>query len=120
MSVKSPTSYSKGIWAEYYTVFVLMLKGYLPIKWRYKMKLGEIDLICRTRRKLIFVEIKYRQGSQMKAALAVSAKNQSRVSRCAQTFLQKNPQYESLEMRFDVVTVYGYGKLRHIKNAWSL
>ncbi len=37
-----------------------MVKGYRPLAWRVKTRRGEIDLIMRSGRRIVFVEVKTR------------------------------------------------------------
>jgi len=45
-----------GLVAEVVVIFVLLLKGYRLIAWRYRTYVGEIDIVMRKRRQLVFVE----------------------------------------------------------------
>lgn len=110
-------SYTKGIWAEYLAALLLSIKGYRVLKLRHKTKVGEIDLIAKKAGVLVFVEVKTRKNYG-DAVEAVTHKNQERVMRAAQIYLQKNPQYQNCEIRFDVVLWSSYARLSHIKAAW--
>lgn len=110
-------SYFKGVFAEYFAMLYLLLCGYVILARRFKTKVGEIDVIAKKSRQLIFIEVKFRQSYE-DAALAVTPKNQQRVLRASQAYIQKNPQYEGYEIRFDVVLWSSYARLSHIKNAW--
>ena len=81
-----------GILAEYLALAYLILKGYRFVTSRYKTKLGEIDLIVRRGKTLVFVEVKAR-ANRDDAAHAVHAKNQSRVVQASQMFLMADPAY---------------------------
>ena len=112
-------NYFKGILAEYLAALFLLTKGYMPKTVRYKTKVGEIDLIVQKGRLLVFIEVKYRKDNN-DALEAVTQKTKDRISKAAKLYLQKNPQYQNLELRFDVVSVSSYGSLKHIKNAWFI
>ncbi len=79
---------------------------------------GEIDIIARKRRCLIFIEVKKRQTLD-KAAYAITAKQQQRIIRGAQSFLQKHPQYQGYDLRFDAVLIKLPFSLHHLSNAWT-
>ena len=117
MFVLKKSSYRKGIFAEIYAALFLSLKGYRVLKWRYKTKLGEVDLVFKKGKKIVFVEVKYRK-QKIDALEAVTSKTKKRIINASSYFFQKNPQYEGLEMRFDVVSVYSYATISHIKQAW--
>lgn len=106
-----------GVWAEYAALIYLMLKAYAPVTMRYKTPVGEIDLVVRRGKTLVFVEVKAR-ASHEAAAHAVHATNQSRVVRAAQVFLQRHPAYASYQVRFDVCLVAWYKRPRHLMNAF--
>ena len=110
--------YRAGLRAEYVACATLMLKGYWPVAMRYKTSVGEIDLILRRRRTLVFVEVKARK-SRADAAHAVHAKNQSRVVRASQHFLIHHPRYQDFQVRFDVVLVAWYKKPHHVIHAFD-
>ncbi|MDG4812261.1 YraN family protein [Hydrogenovibrio sp. 3SP14C1] len=71
----------------------------------FRCKGGEIDLIgLDANRTLIFFEVKYRQNSAYGTASEfVTPQKQQRLIQCAQTYLQKHPDYQAYNMRFDVL-----------------
>nr|Q31EY6.1 RecName: Full=UPF0102 protein Tcr_1695 [Hydrogenovibrio crunogenus XCL-2] len=71
----------------------------------FRCKGGEIDLIgLDTDDTLIFFEVKYRQSSTFgTASESVTPQKQQRLIQCAQNFLQKHPNYQACNMRFDVL-----------------
>lgn len=67
---------------------------------------GEIDLIMRHQDCLVFVEIRLRRGRGYANALeSVTPAKQQRISRCAQFFLLRHPQWHDYGMRFDVIAL---------------
>ncbi len=96
----------------------MSLKGYWLVSWRYKTPVGEIDLILRRGRTLVFVEVKARADRDA-AAHAIHITNQSRVVRAAQYFLSHHPNYATHEMRFDAVLIAWYRKPHHLPNAFT-
>jgi putative endonuclease len=107
-----------GILAEYLALAYLTLKGYRFVTGRYKTRFGEIDLILRRGRHLVFVEVKARADRDA-AAYAVHAKNQSRVVQAAQMFLVSHPIYQEYQVRFDVVLIAWYSRPHHLVNAFG-
>ncbi|BBP46570.1 UPF0102 protein [Thiosulfatimonas sediminis] len=82
---------------------------------------GEIDLIGLDTSKqiLIFFEVKYRKNSLYgHPTETLSAAQQQRIRRCAQVFLQKQPQYQNHDCRFDVISFIGDKPPEWIKNAF--
>ena len=108
----------RGMRAEYLALAFLTIKGYRFVAWRYKTKLGEIDLIVRRGKILVFVEVKARTN-HADAASAVHAKNQSRVVQAAQLFMVNHPAYQDFQVRFDVVLVAWYKMPHHLVHAFN-
>jgi putative endonuclease len=107
-----------GLWAEFAALLYLTLKGYWLVSWRTKTPVGEIDLVMRRGKTLIFVEVKAR-AARDDAAHAIHAENQSRVVRAAQYFLRGHPNYTACYIRFDAVLIAWYRWPHHIQNAFS-
>ena len=53
-------TYQFGLFAEKIAILLLRLKGYQILKWRYKSYYGEIDIVAKKSRVIIFVEVKAR------------------------------------------------------------
>ncbi len=82
----------------------LRLKFYTIIGRRVKTNLGEIDIIAKRGKLLIFVEVKIRKNkSKMQEAL--EAVNKERIYRAAALFLSQNPEYYDYNLRFDVIFI---------------
>ncbi len=93
-------------------------KGYRILQYNYRCRLGEIDLIARDGRCLVFCEVKYRTGRKSgDPAEAVDAKKQRRISGGALYYLTEHGMTDAL-CRFDVVSICGE-EIRHIKNAFT-
>lgn len=114
---KKLISYKKGIWAETFAALYLRLKGYKILKNRFKVPVGEIDLIALKSEYLVCVEVKYRTN-QESALEAVNTKTQKRIIAAAHMYLAQYPKYNGKNIRFDVITVSTFFKIRHHKNAW--
>lgn len=111
-------NYRRGHLAEYAALVYLCGKLYRPLVRRYKTPVGEIDLIVKRGRTLVFVEVKQRKQRD-DAAFAVHGKNQSRVVRAAQYFLSAHPEFELHQVRFDVCLIPWYGWPHHLRNAFQ-
>ena len=93
-------------------------KKYKIIEKNYVSPLGELDIICKDGAYLVFVEVKARIRDDFGgAAHAVDQKKQFKLTKLAQYYLSKNPQYENSFCRFDVVAV-DKDKITHIENAF--
>lgn len=104
--------------AEWSAAVCLLLKGYRILTMRHKTPQGEIDIIARRGQRLLFVEVKGRSDRTL-AAEAVHIRNQQRVVRAAQWYLQAHPELAGLEVRFDVCLVAWYRWPHHIPNAFG-
>lgn len=110
--------YRFGHRAETRALLCLMMKGYMPVARRYKTPVGEIDLIVRRGRTLVFVEVKARR-TRDEAAFAIHARNQLRVVQAAQMFISTYPNYTDWNMRFDAIMVAWYRWPHHITHAFE-
>lgn len=107
----------RGVLAEWLCAFMLMAKGYRLLARRYRCKQGEIDLVAKRGRTLVFVEVKARADEAL-AAQAISARQQQRISRAASVFLQNHPELAGCDCRFDAMLVGAWAWPRHLTNAW--
>lgn len=97
----------------------LRSQGYEILKQNYRCKLGEIDLIARDERYLVFIEVKYRTTGEKGAAVAaVDYRKQRIISRVAAFYMVKHRLPEDTPCRFDVVAIDG-GKITLYKNAFE-
>ena len=107
-----------GLSAESRAAMFLIAKGYRILARRFKTPLGEIDIVARRRRALVFVEVKAREHADA-AVEAVTARGKQRIVAAAEMWLARNPADAQAEIRFDVVLVTP-GKLpQHIPNAFD-
>ncbi len=92
--------------------------GYEIIERNYRDKLGEIDIIAKDGRELVFVEVKYRLNlSKGDPAEAVGKRKQIRLQNGARGYLYRHHLEEDIPCRFDVVAILGE-EIRLIKNAF--
>jgi putative endonuclease len=107
-----------GLSAESRAAMFLIAKGYRILARRSKTPLGEIDIIARRRRALVFVEVKARERAD-EAAEAVTERGKRRIVAAAELWLARNPADAQREIRFDVMLVIP-GKIpQHIPNAFD-
>jgi len=97
----------------------LRLKLYRIVARRYRTAAGEIDLIARRGRTLVFVEVKARADFRG-AAEAVSARQQHRIARAASQFLAARPDLAGLDQRFDALLIVRRTWPRHVPDAWRV
>ena len=97
---------------------MLRLKGFSILDRRFRAASGEVDLIARRGRLIVFAEVKAR-ASLDDAVFAVTARNSRRVSKAASAYLARNPKFAGSDIRYDIVAVSGW-RIRHIPNAWRV
>ena len=94
-----------GKWGEALVAEDLRKKGWQVLAAGYRCRLGEIDLIARKGRFIVFLEVKLRKSEDYgRAAEAVDRRKQSRLRATAQLYLAQRP--TDLQPRFDVAEVY--------------
>jgi len=88
--------------AEFWAKLFLRLQGYQILEERYKTKFGEIDLVAKRGKTLVFVEVKARRDE---AALfeALEGVKRDRIGTASQLWLAKHPQFYDRTIRFDVI-----------------
>lgn len=96
----------------------LKSKGYQILENNYRCRIGEIDLIARDGRYLVFVEVKYRSDGFCGNALeAVTVRKQHTIRRVAQFYLLSHYLSEDIPCRFDVVGITG-AEISLVKDAF--
>ena len=98
-------------------------EGYAILATRYRTRAGELDIVARDGRCLVFVEVKARRHAERGSpAEAVTPAKQRRVAAMARDFLARH-QTDATECRFDVVAVLlGEGErpvIHIIRNAFD-
>lgn len=94
-------------------------QGLLVIEKNFRCRSGEIDLIAKDGKYLVFVEVKYRHtGERGWASAAVDWRKQKAVSRTAEFYLFKQGYGLDTPCRFDVVAIDG-DRIEWIQNAFN-
>lgn len=112
-----------GAEGEEAAVRFLRRLGAKIIEHNFRSPVGEIDIIARLKKQLLFVEVKTRSNQLYGTpAEAVGARKQQQIIRTAQWYLQQG-HGENLQPRFDVVSVLlrsGELEIEHFPNAFEL
>ena len=106
-----------GRQAERAAVWLLRFKGYRILAQRYRVPVGEIDIVAKRGRTVAFIEVKAR-ATEAAALESVPVRQQQRIARAALLFLQKNPAHSHCDLRFDVIAVARRKWPRHHLDAW--
>ena len=114
-----------GRWGEELAAAHLKSRGYKITGVNYRWRMGEIDVIARNRRYLVFCEVKLRRSADFaRAGEFVTRAKQERLITTAQIYLTQNP--TRLQPRFDVIEIYAPRgmdteniRINHIENAFA-
>lgn len=94
-----------GAWGEALAAEYMRKKHYKLVAANYSGRFGEIDLIVKDRKYLVFVEVKTRRSGNFAAAREyVDRRKQDRLRITASMYLAENP--TKLQPRFDVIEIY--------------
>lgn len=107
----------RGRGAEALAALLLILKGHRILARRARTPAGEIDLIARRGRVLVFAEIKARASLEI-GTEALAPRQRDRILRAAEAFMRTRPDLAGLDWRFDLIVVAGGWRLKHLKDAW--
>jgi putative endonuclease len=116
--IASIAAFRRGLSAESRAAMLLIAKGYRIAARRWKTPLGEIDIVARRRRALIFVEVKARVRVD-DAAQAVTERGRRRIIAAAEFWLAHHPDDAEREIRFDVILVAPGRIPQHIPDAFD-
>ena len=96
--------------------------GYKILQRNFRSKLGEIDIVARQGRTLVFVEVKTRSEEQVRPEDQVNADKQHQITKAADTYLSRFG-FPQPPARFDVIAIHWpEGRdpiIRHHENAFD-
>lgn len=112
-----------GHLCETIAMIFLMLKGYIPVAKNYVTGrgtgAGEVDLIMRRGKMLVFIEVKKRP-SLTTGLQAITMENQMRVVRASSAFLARHKKHVMYAVRYDAVILSPWKTPYHLKDAWRV
>ena len=114
-----------GAWGEAVAAEYLRKKRYTVVAAGYHCRFGEIDLIVRDKKYLVFVEVKLRKSADFAKAMEyVDRRKQDRIRITASMYLSQN--LTKLQPRFDVIEIYApegtatlHPEIRHMEDAFQ-
>ena len=111
-----------GTLGEQAACSALESQGYRVVHRNYRVRGGELDIVCERNGTLVFCEVKTRTSSQFGLPEeAVTIAKRRRLRRLALEYLQREGR-RARTLRFDVISVFvvggRIGELRHIVNAF--
>ena len=111
---------AKGATGERIALAFLKKAGMSVVTTNYRSRFGEIDIICRNKTDLIFVEVRLRSNQNFgSAAETVNIHKQRKIIKTAQAFLLNYPTLNTLFMRFDVIGINAESNIEWIKGAFE-
>ncbi len=111
-------AYRAGLRAEAVAAWMLRMKGWRILARRCRTPLGEIDIIARRGGTVAFVEVKRRLRRE-DAVLALRPAQRERMIRAARWWLAGRPEAQAATVRFDLVTVSGWMRPRHLPGVFG-
>lgn len=117
-SPERQAAFRLGLSAESRAAALLIAKGFRIAARRWRSPLGEIDIVVRRGRLLVFVEVKARDTLDG-AAWALTPQQQRRIIGGAEAWLAAHPDDAQCYIRFDVMLVAPRRMPRHIANAFD-
>ena len=106
-----------GLSAESRAAALLIVKGFRILARRWKSPFGEIDIVARRRRLLVFVEVKARAQLD-DAAWSVTERQRARIVAAAEAWLARHGEPAVTDVRFDAMLVAPGRMPRHIPAAF--
>lgn len=94
-------------------------QGFTILQRNFRSRTGEIDIVCREGRYLVFTEVKYRRTAKNGAPEeAVGPLKQRKIVETARFYLARFAVSPDTDIRFDVVAILG-DHIMLIRNAFS-
>ncbi len=114
-----------GAWGEAVAAEYLRKKHYTVVAAGYRCRFGEIDLIVKDRKYLVFVEVKLRKSADFAMAREfVHRSKQDKILMTASVYLSSHT--TKLQPRFDVIEIYApegqetkNPEIHHLEDAFS-
>jgi putative endonuclease len=111
-------AFRTGISAESRAAAYMIAKGFRILARRWKSPVGEIDIVARRRKLLVFIEVKARERFD-DAAWSVTERQRARIVAAAEAWLAAHEGASFEDIRFDAVLVAPGRMPRHIPAAFD-
>lgn len=106
-----------GRYSEWLAILALTAKGYSILARRVRTGAGEIDLIARRGKVIVFIEVKARR-TEIAALESVTPTARQRIARSADLWMAKRPALQDYGWRFDIIAIVPRRWPKHIRDAW--
>lgn len=118
-SPKRTQAFRLGLSAESRAALLLVAKGFRVLARRWKTPVGEVDIVARRRKLIVFVEVKAR-AARADAAESVLPRQRRRIVAGAEAWLAAHPEHEGYDFRFDAIPVTPGAFPEHIQSAFEV
>ncbi len=107
-----------GAQGEEQAAAYLTKKGHRILARNFRTPGGELDIVSRIGKMLVFTEVKQRSYMAFGGPLgAVTVAKRRRIARTAAAFIKSHKSVTYDEIRFDVICILG-GEITHLENAF--
>jgi putative endonuclease len=110
-------AWQRGRWAERVCRWRLLLSGYRIVGIDLRTPVGEVDILARRGQTLVIVEVKARTDLGA-AAESIGPRQRRRIRRAADWLRAGRPEWQALDLRFDVMLVAPWRWPTHVHDAW--
>ncbi len=108
-------AFRRGRRGEHIALIWLLAKGFWPLARRYRTRQGEIDIIARRGRLVIFVEVK---AQAARPGEALTMRQQKRIERAARLFAARAALPGGWRGRFDAILIRPWRLPVHLADAF--
>ncbi len=115
-----------GKMGEAFVVKLLTEKGFEVVKKNYSCRYGEIDIIAKNEKYIVFIEVKTRKPKALvTGTYSVGIAKQKKIIKTALTYLSENPiplqpRFDVIELEYVKINPFTVSKINHIENAFIL
>lgn len=106
----------RGHISEYVAAALLIAKGYIVHARRFQSPAGEVDLVARRGKRLVFVEVKRRPTLEA-CHSSITANQRQRIRRAATYWLAEHPRHRNHDICFDAIFLAAGRWPRHMPNS---
>lgn len=95
-------TYRFGLFAEYFLIFILVLKGYKILARRFKTKVGEIDILTLKNKDITAFEVKARKSGLLSTDVVKNIQK-TRIYDAVKIFLNESNKYVDYNISFSII-----------------
>jgi len=119
MITNKPLHLIKGEQAEQLAEKIVSKAGLTILDRNVNTRFGELDIVCKNAKELIFIEVRYRSNNNFGTAIeSVTQSKQRKLTKAAQYYILTNSHLSKLFMRFDVIGFDADNNVQWIEGAF--